>query len=58
MRAALECQLQRDAGLSFIDYYALAGLSENQDNTMRMSELAEVTDAASASLAGEGNQIQ
>jgi DNA-binding MarR family transcriptional regulator len=50
LRWALECQLQRDAGLSFIEYYALARLSENQDNTMRMSELAEVTDASLSRL--------
>ena len=42
LRWALECQLQQDAGLSFIEYHALARLSENPDNTMRMSELAEV----------------
>jgi hypothetical protein len=40
---ALECQLQQDAGLSFIEYRALARLSENPGHTMRISELAEVT---------------
>ena len=28
LRAALECQLERDADLSFIEYHALARLSE------------------------------
>ena len=42
LRWALECQLQHDAGLSFIEYHALARLSENSGHTMRMSELAEV----------------
>ena len=50
LRWALECQLQRDAGLSFIEYHALARLSENPGNTMRMSELAEVTDASLSRL--------
>ena len=42
---ALEAQLQRDAQLSFVEYYALAGLSEQPDRTMRMSELAALTNA-------------
>lgn len=50
LRWALECQLQRDAGLSFVEYHALARLSENPQNTMRMSELAEVTDASLSRL--------
>jgi DNA-binding MarR family transcriptional regulator len=50
LRWALECQLQRDAGLSFVEYHALARLSENPENTMRMSELAEVTDASLSRL--------
>jgi DNA-binding MarR family transcriptional regulator len=50
LRWALECQLQRDAGLSFLEYHALARLSENPANTMRMSELAEVTNASLSRL--------
>jgi DNA-binding MarR family transcriptional regulator len=50
LRWALECQLQRDAGLSFIEYHVLARLSENPGNTLRMSELAEVTDASLSRL--------
>jgi DNA-binding MarR family transcriptional regulator len=50
LRWALECQLQRDAGLSFIEYHALARLSELPDHTMRMSELAEVTNASLSRL--------
>ena len=42
---ALEAQLQRDSQLSYIEYYALAGLSEQPDRTMRMSELAVLTNA-------------
>jgi DNA-binding MarR family transcriptional regulator len=43
--AALEAQLQRDSELSFIEYYALAALSERSDRAMRMSELAVLTNA-------------
>ena len=50
LRWALECQLQQDAGLSFVEYHALARLSENPGNTMRMSELAEVTNASLSRL--------
>jgi DNA-binding MarR family transcriptional regulator len=37
---ALEVQLRRDAGLSFVEYLVLAGLSEAPGRRMRMSELA------------------
>jgi DNA-binding MarR family transcriptional regulator len=47
---ALECQLQRDAGLSFIEYHALAMLSESPGNTRRMSDLAAVTNASLSRL--------
>lgn len=43
-------RLQEDAGLSFIEYHALARLSENPGDTMRMSELAEVTNASLSRL--------
>ncbi len=42
---ALEEQLQRDAQLSYIEYYALAGLSDAPGRTMRLSELAVLTNA-------------
>jgi DNA-binding MarR family transcriptional regulator len=47
---ALECQLQRDAGLSFIEYHTLAMLSESPDHTRRMSDLAAVTNASLSRL--------
>jgi DNA-binding MarR family transcriptional regulator len=50
LRWALECQLQKDARLSFIEYHALARLSENPSHTMRMSELAEVANASLSRL--------
>ena len=50
LRWALETQLGRDAGLSFIEYHALARLSEQADHTLRMSELAELTNASLSRL--------
>jgi DNA-binding MarR family transcriptional regulator len=50
LRWALECQLKRDAGLSFIEYHTLARLSEEPDHTLRMSELAVVTNASLSRL--------
>ena len=42
---ALETQLQRDAQLSYVEYYVLAGLSDQPEHTMRMSQLAILTNA-------------
>ena len=47
---ALECQLQRDAELSFAEYHALAMLSESADHSLRMSELAVLTNASLSRL--------
>lgn len=45
--AALDAQLQKDAGITHFDYLVLSGLSEAPDHTLRMSELAAM---ASGSL--------
>jgi DNA-binding MarR family transcriptional regulator len=50
LRWALECQLERDADLSFNEYHTLARLSEGPDHTLRMSDLAVVTDASLSRL--------
>ena len=50
LRWALERELQRDAGLSFLEYHALVRLSEMPGHTMRMSGLAEVTDSSLSRL--------
>jgi DNA-binding MarR family transcriptional regulator len=47
---ALECQLQQDARLSFIEYHVLARLSEDRERTLRMSELAMLTNASLSRL--------
>jgi DNA-binding MarR family transcriptional regulator len=47
---ALECQLQREADLSLIEYYTMARLSEDPNHTLRMSVLAELTNASLSRL--------
>jgi len=47
---ALECELERDSDLSFIEYHTLARLSEEPAHTLRMSELADVTNASLSRL--------
>jgi DNA-binding MarR family transcriptional regulator len=42
---ALDAQLQRDAQISYLEYYVLAGLSEGPDHTLRLSDLAILTGA-------------
>ncbi len=44
---ALDAQLQRDAGISNFEYMVLSGLSEAEDHSLRMSDLATM---ASGSL--------
>jgi DNA-binding MarR family transcriptional regulator len=48
--AALDRQLQRDAGISSFEYQALSGLSTAPDRTMRMSELAALTEGSLSRL--------
>jgi DNA-binding MarR family transcriptional regulator len=38
--SALDAQLQRDAGISNFEYMVLSGLSEAENRTLRMSDLA------------------
>jgi DNA-binding MarR family transcriptional regulator len=48
--AALDRQLQRDAGLSHFEYQVLAALSEAPERTTRMSELATLTESSLSRL--------
>ena len=43
--AALDSQLQQDAGISHFEYMVLAGLSEAPERTRRMSDLAGFTES-------------
>jgi DNA-binding MarR family transcriptional regulator len=44
--AALEAQLQRDSGISHFEYQVLAVLSETSERTLRMSELAVLSEGS------------
>lgn len=46
----LEAQLQRDAGMSHFEYWVLALLSEADDRTLRMSQLAGQANASLSRL--------
>ena len=48
--AALDRQLQRDAGISSFEYQALSGLSMAPERTMRMSQLAALTEGSLSRL--------
>jgi DNA-binding MarR family transcriptional regulator len=56
--AALDAQLQRDAGLSFFEYMVLAMLSERPQRMMRMSELAAVTNASLSRLSHVASRLE
>ncbi|WFE23161.1 MarR family transcriptional regulator [Solwaraspora sp. WMMD937] len=48
--AALDRQLQRDAGISHFEYQVMAALSETPERTMRMSRLAMIADGSLSRL--------
>ena len=48
--AALDAQLQKDAGITQFDYLVLSGLSEAPDHTLRMSELAATASSSMSRL--------
>jgi DNA-binding MarR family transcriptional regulator len=48
--AALDAQLQRDAGMSNFDYQVLAGLSEAPDRTLRISDIARLANGSLSRL--------
>ncbi|MFF4902712.1 MarR family winged helix-turn-helix transcriptional regulator [Streptomyces sp. NPDC001068] len=48
--AALGAQLQRDAQLSYVEYYVLAGLSDQPGHRMRMSDLAVLANSEQSRL--------
>jgi DNA-binding MarR family transcriptional regulator len=48
--AALDAQMQRDAGISHYEYFVLAGLSMAAGRTLRMSDLAVYTQGTLARL--------
>lgn len=54
----IDTQLQRDADLSHFEYYVLAMLSEAPEKTLRMSQLADVTNATPPRLSHVVNRLE
>lgn len=55
---ALDTQLQRDSGLSFYEYMVLAMLSEQPDRTLRMSQLAQLTNGSLSRLSHVATRLE
>jgi DNA-binding MarR family transcriptional regulator len=47
---ALDAQMQRDSGITLFDYFVLSYLSMSPERTLRMSELAAVTNGSLSRL--------
>jgi DNA-binding MarR family transcriptional regulator len=56
--AALDAQLQRDAGMSHFEYWVMAMLSEAPERTMRMSELAAASNGSLSRLSHVVNRLE
>jgi DNA-binding MarR family transcriptional regulator len=56
--AALDAQLERDAGLSNFEYLALAMLSETPNHTLRMSQLAVLTNGSLSRLSHVAKRLE
>ncbi|MFF4244679.1 MarR family winged helix-turn-helix transcriptional regulator [Streptomyces sp. NPDC001822] len=56
--AALEAQLQQDAGLRYVEYYVLAGLSDQPDRRMRMSDLAVLVNSELSRLSHMAGRLE
>jgi DNA-binding MarR family transcriptional regulator len=54
----LESQLRRDAGLAHFEYYVLATLSEAPERTLRMTTLAQTTNATLARLSHVAQRLE
>ena len=56
--AALDAQLQKDSGLSYIEYMVLAMLSEQPNRMLRMSELAGHINASLSRLSHVAKRLE
>ncbi|WP_117208816.1 MarR family winged helix-turn-helix transcriptional regulator [Allorhizocola rhizosphaerae] len=56
--AALDAQLQRDAGVSHFEYQVMAMLSEAPHRTLRMSDLAQLANGSLSRLSHVVNRLQ
>lgn len=58
LEEALDRQLQRDAGMPHAYYRILVALSDAEDRTMRMSDLAAVSHASQSRLSHAVNRLE
>src|SRR3954449_7290810 len=58
LTTALGDQLQRDSNLSFLEYYVLAGLSDQPGHTMRLSRLAILTNSELSRLSHLARRLE
>jgi len=58
LRAALEADLQRAAGLNLFEYLVLSGLSEEPGWTLRMSELSARADSSLSRLSHAVSRLE
>ena len=56
--AALDRRLQRVAGLTQFEYFVLARLSESPTRSLRMSDLAGITEASNARLSHVAGRLE
>lgn len=56
--AALDGQLQSEAGVSFFEYMILAVLSEQPDRTLQMSDIAEFVSASLSRLSHTATRLE
>lgn len=56
--AALDAQLQRDAGISHFEYQVLAGLSMSPDRSLRMRDLADFAEASLSRLSHTAKRLE
>jgi DNA-binding MarR family transcriptional regulator len=56
--AVLDAQLQRDAGISFFEYMVMAFLSEQDNHTLQMSDIAAATSASLSRLSHTAARLE
>jgi len=56
--SALDAQLERDADLNYFEYIVMAMLSEQEDRTLRMSQLAALTNASLSRLSHVAKRLE
>jgi DNA-binding MarR family transcriptional regulator len=56
--SALDAQLERDADLNYFEYIVMAVLSEQETRTLRMSQLAALTNASLSRLSHVAKRLE